>query len=66
MKKILVLLLLVGVLVGTSVMAAEAYGDVPSDETELPEDPAPGVVPPPPGDPLPCGGGGGNGGGAPG
>ncbi|MBU7013449.1 MAG: hypothetical protein HXS52_13145 [Theionarchaea archaeon] len=63
MKKILVLLLLVGVFIGTSVTAAEACGDVFSDDTE-PEDPAPGNAAPD--NPLPLGGGGGNGGGAPG
>ncbi|MBU7022659.1 MAG: hypothetical protein HXS40_00710 [Theionarchaea archaeon] len=63
MKKILVLLLLIGILIGTSVLAVEASGDTPSDSTG-PEIPTSVNVTP--GGPLPCGGGGGNGGGAPG
>jgi hypothetical protein len=63
MKKILVLLLLIGVLIGTSVLAVEASGDAPSNSTE-PEGPTSENVTPD--GPLPCGGGGGNGGGAPG
>ena len=57
--KVIVILLVVGLLLGTCCIAADTPEEEPLS-ADLPEEPGTN------GDPAPCGGGSGNGGGAPG